>query len=79
MITLHPDAQFAIIFLPMFTMSGPMLMGAVVLVDVVGVIRGWQMFGHAAHLGGAFFGLAYGLLGIPAYERACKALHGATR
>lgn len=30
-------------------------LGGLVTLDVVGLIRGWQVFDHASHLGGAFF------------------------
>jgi uncharacterized membrane protein YedE/YeeE len=40
--------------------------------DVAGLVLGWQVFGHAAHLGGAVFGLGYGLVGVPAYQHLCK-------
>ena len=32
-------------------------LGAVVALDVVGLVRGWQFFDHAAHLGGVAFGV----------------------
>ncbi|CAK5274050.1 unnamed protein product [Mycena citricolor] len=34
-------------------------MGAMVLFDVVGILRGWKSLGHHAHLAGAAFGLFY--------------------
>ena len=41
--------------------------------DVCGLLLGWQIFGHAAHLGGAVFGLAYGMLGMEGYKRLSAA------
>ena len=41
--------------------------------DVCGVLLGWSVFGHAAHLGGALFGLAYGWLGVQGYQKLSAA------
>ncbi|KAI9457180.1 hypothetical protein HD554DRAFT_2143408 [Boletus coccyginus] len=53
-----PDAQVQPIFVPI---SVPITagVGALVLADVVGVLRGWKLFDHYAHLGGAAFGVLY--------------------
>ena len=32
-------------------------LGCIVALDVIGLIRGWRMLDHAAHLGGAAFGM----------------------
>ncbi|XP_031549256.1 presenilins-associated rhomboid-like protein, mitochondrial [Actinia tenebrosa] len=54
-----PDTELALVFLPWFTFSaGKALMGVVAL-DVAGLLFRWQMFDHAAHLGGAVFGALY--------------------
>lgn len=55
----YPDASVSLIFLPMIPIPIGMGMGAMVLVDLLGVIRGWKMFDHVAHLGGAAFGVLY--------------------
>ncbi|CEH12907.1 Integral membrane protease of the rhomboid family involved in different forms of regulated intramembrane proteolysis [Ceraceosorus bombacis] len=64
-----PDAQVGLIFLPMI--SFPIAQGVLGLValDVVGVLRGWRMFDHWAHLGGAAFGYLYFKHGNDLWER----------
>ena len=34
-------------------------LAAMMAVDAAGLMLGWRVLGHAAHLGGAIFGLAY--------------------
>ncbi|KAF8547476.1 hypothetical protein OG21DRAFT_1527129 [Imleria badia] len=53
-----PDAQVQPIFVPI-SVSITTGVGALVLADVVGVLRGWRLFDHYAHLGGAAFGVLY--------------------
>lgn len=48
--------------------SGTAYWGMVAL-DVLGLLRGWRLFDHAAHLGGAFAGIAYFMFGHHAFER----------
>jgi rhomboid-like protein len=43
--------------------------GALVLVDLIGLIRGWKMFDHAAHLAGAAFGAGYWFIGHEWFEK----------
>lgn len=59
-----PDTGISLIFLPF--MSFPIKYGVTAMVglDLVGAIRGWKLFDHVAHLGGAFFGLFYYQYGI---------------
>lgn len=33
--------------------------GGLILLDSMGLVLGWRLFDHAAHLGGSLFGLAY--------------------
>jgi len=44
-----------------------------VALDLIGAIRGWRMFHHFAHLGGAFFGFIYFKFGYQWWED-CKRL-----
>ncbi|KAN0088917.1 hypothetical protein V8E55_005974 [Tylopilus felleus] len=53
-----PDAQVQPIFVPI-SVSITTGVGALVLADIVGVLRGWKLFDHYAHLGGAAFGALY--------------------
>jgi rhomboid-like protein len=55
---IEPDAQFAIIFLPMLTLPAKAFLPALAALEVVGMLRGWRMMDHAAHLGGLCFGAA---------------------
>ncbi|XP_007534108.1 presenilin-associated rhomboid-like protein, mitochondrial isoform X2 [Erinaceus europaeus] len=54
-----PDGRLAIIFLPMFTFTAGNALKAIIAMDTAGMILGWKFFDHAAHLGGALFGIWY--------------------
>ncbi|KAM9318217.1 presenilin-associated rhomboid-like protein, mitochondrial [Pholidichthys leucotaenia] len=58
-----PEAKLAIIFLPMFTFSAANALKAIVAMDTAGLVLGWKFFDHAAHLGGALFGVWYIMFG----------------
>lgn len=58
-----PEAKLAIIFLPMFTFTAGSALKVILALDSVGLILGWKFFDHAAHLGGALFGIWYALYG----------------
>ncbi|XP_072936087.1 presenilin-associated rhomboid-like protein, mitochondrial [Epargyreus clarus] len=55
----YPDTRLSIIFLPMYTFAAGTAIKVIMSVDLAGVILGWKFFDHAAHLGGALFGLAW--------------------
>ncbi|KAM4743434.1 presenilin-associated rhomboid-like protein, mitochondrial isoform 3-T3 [Anableps anableps] len=55
--TKMPEAKLAIIFLPMFTFTAANALKAIVAMDTAGLVLGWKFFDHAAHLGGALFGM----------------------
>ncbi|KAI0050946.1 hypothetical protein FA95DRAFT_1593565 [Auriscalpium vulgare] len=59
-----PDAEVSLVFPP--TPSFPIQygVGGMVLLDCVGALRGWRIFDHYAHLGGAVFGGLYYTYGI---------------
>ncbi|XP_040901543.1 presenilins-associated rhomboid-like protein, mitochondrial isoform X2 [Toxotes jaculatrix] len=61
--TKMPEAKLAIIFLPMFTFTAANALKAIVAMDTAGLVLGWKFFDHAAHLGGAIFGIWYILFG----------------
>ncbi|XP_051522297.1 presenilins-associated rhomboid-like protein, mitochondrial [Myxocyprinus asiaticus] len=61
--TKMPEAKLAIIFLPMYTFTAGNALKAIVALDTTGLILGWRFFDHAAHLGGALFGIWYILYG----------------
>uniref|UniRef100_A0A914WL25 rhomboid protease n=1 Tax=Plectus sambesii TaxID=2011161 RepID=A0A914WL25_9BILA len=58
-----PDAQLQIVFLPFFTFSAEKAVYGLLAFDTIGLLLGWRMFDHAAHLGGALFGIWYATYG----------------
>ncbi|KAM9853698.1 presenilin-associated rhomboid-like protein, mitochondrial [Aulostomus maculatus] len=54
-----PEAKLSIIFLPMITFTAANALTAILAMDTAGVVLGWKLFDHAAHLGGAMFGIWY--------------------
>ncbi|XP_065882734.1 presenilin-associated rhomboid-like protein, mitochondrial [Dysidea avara] len=54
-----PDASVYLIFLPFVPIPAVWALGGVITLDLVGLIRGWKVFDHAAHLGGVLFALLY--------------------
>lgn len=54
-----PEAKLGIIFLPMVTFTAGNALKALVAIDTAGLLLGWRLFDHAAHLGGALFGVWY--------------------
>ncbi|XP_011872732.1 PREDICTED: presenilins-associated rhomboid-like protein, mitochondrial [Vollenhovia emeryi] len=55
--TQNPDARLHIIFLPMFAFTASMAIKGIMTLDLIGCVLGWKYFDHAAHLGGALFGI----------------------
>ncbi|CAK1599758.1 unnamed protein product [Parnassius mnemosyne] len=55
----YPDTRLSIIFLPMYTFAAGTAIKVIMGVDFAGVVLGWKFFDHAAHLGGALFGIAW--------------------
>ncbi|SPO41926.1 uncharacterized protein PSFLO_07409 [Pseudozyma flocculosa] len=63
-----PDARISLIFLPMFTLPIGTGVQCMVALDLLGALRGWAVFDHIAHLGGALFGYLYFYYGPPMWE-----------
>ncbi|XP_059472815.1 presenilin-associated rhomboid-like protein, mitochondrial [Neocloeon triangulifer] len=61
--TAHPDIRLSIIFLPQFNFTGEMAIKCLLLMDSVGMVLRWRFFDHAAHLGGALFGIFWAMYG----------------
>ncbi|XP_065083313.1 presenilins-associated rhomboid-like protein, mitochondrial [Ochlerotatus camptorhynchus] len=59
----YPDTQLSIVFLPMFTFSAGAAFKVIMGFDLAGVLLGWRVFDHAAHLGGALFGMFWAYYG----------------
>ncbi|TFY61182.1 hypothetical protein EVG20_g7146 [Dentipellis fragilis] len=74
----YPDGEVSLIFPPV----GPFPMsygaGGLVLLDCVGVLRGWKLFDHYAHLGGAAFGALYWTYGAEFWDWTRKHVWGET-
>jgi rhomboid-like protein len=63
-----PDAQIALAIPPSFPIPIQWGVGGMVALDMIGVLRGWRMFDHYAHLGGAAFGALYWKYGPVAWD-----------
>ncbi|XP_014218153.1 presenilins-associated rhomboid-like protein, mitochondrial [Copidosoma floridanum] len=62
--TQYPDTRLNIILLPQFTFSAGAAIKSLMAMDTAGCVFGWRFFDHAAHLGGAFFGIFWQQWGI---------------
>ncbi|XP_075167139.1 rhomboid family intramembrane serine protease rho-7 isoform X1 [Haematobia irritans] len=65
----YPDTQLSILFLPMFTFSAGTAIKVIMGIDLAGCIMGWKFFDHAAHLGGAMFGLFWTYYGPELWQK----------
>ncbi|KAJ3595347.1 hypothetical protein NHX12_004651 [Muraenolepis orangiensis] len=54
-----PEAKLGILLLPMVTFTAGNALKALIAMDTAGLIMGWRFLDHAAHLGGALFGVWY--------------------
>ncbi|XP_043202921.1 presenilins-associated rhomboid-like protein, mitochondrial [Amphibalanus amphitrite] len=61
--TESPDSRLAIVLLPMLTFTAGTAIKALVAFDVLGAALRWQLFDHAAHLGGTLFGIYWAMHG----------------
>lgn len=75
----YPETQLSILFLPMFTFSAGIAIKVIMGLDLAGILLGWKFFDHAAHLGGAMFGMFWCYYGKdhiwPERERILKEYH----
>ncbi|KAF9181626.1 hypothetical protein BGZ51_005293 [Haplosporangium sp. Z 767] len=60
---MYPEASVYIIFLPFLPIKIPVALGAMMGLDLIGIIKNWKFFDHYAHLAGSSFGLAYSYAG----------------
>ncbi|GAA5956323.1 hypothetical protein JCM8115_001687 [Rhodotorula mucilaginosa] len=67
-----PSTSVSLIFLPFFPIPIGLATSALVAVDVIGLVRGWRMFDHAAHLAGAAMGAGWYLAGHALFEQVRK-------
>ncbi|GBM54355.1 Presenilins-associated rhomboid-like protein, mitochondrial [Araneus ventricosus] len=54
-----PETPLQIVFLPFFTFTASNAIKAIMALDFVGLVAKWRLFDHAAHLGGAIYGILY--------------------
>ncbi|KAF8801330.1 hypothetical protein BYT27DRAFT_7198411 [Phlegmacium glaucopus] len=54
-----PESQVALFIPPTYPINIQYGIGGLMMIDVIGILRGWRSFDHWAHLGGAAFGIAY--------------------
>jgi rhomboid-like protein len=60
-----PESQVALFIPPTYPIPIQWGVGGLVMRDIIGISRGWRMFDHWAHLGGAAFGVFYYNYGPP--------------
>lgn len=61
--TQFPHTQLSILFIPGWHFSAESAIQCVILFDLAGIIFRWRLFDHAAHLGGAAFGIFWSYYG----------------
>ncbi|KAJ7091335.1 putative methyltransferase-domain-containing protein [Mycena belliarum] len=54
-----PSAEIALFYPPNYSLPVQWGAGGLILLDLLGIWRGWRFFDHFAHLGGAAFGAVY--------------------
>ncbi|GAA6025044.1 hypothetical protein JCM10207_008651 [Rhodosporidiobolus poonsookiae] len=64
-----PETSVSLIFLPFFPIPIGAATATLVAVDFIGLLRGWRMFDHAAHLAGAASGAAWYYAGHEWFEQ----------
>ncbi|KAK6633245.1 hypothetical protein RUM44_003846 [Polyplax serrata] len=55
----YPDSTLSIIGLPSISFSADTGIKCIILLDIIGLLKGWKFMDHAAHLGGSFCGIAW--------------------
>lgn len=69
-----PQSQIALFIPPSYPINIQYGVGGLVLLDTIGILRGWRVFDHWAHLGGAVFGAAYYAYGPTVWQAFRQAL-----
>ncbi|EDW77209.2 uncharacterized protein Dwil_GK22246 [Drosophila willistoni] len=65
----YPDTQLSILFLPTLTFSAGAAIKVIMGIDFAGCVLGWKFFDHAAHLGGAMFGIFWAQYGAQMWAK----------
>ena len=63
----YPNADVRLL-LPPITMPISWGVGGMVTLDIAGILFGWRLFDHWAHLSGALFGLLYYKYGVQFWD-----------
>ncbi|KAJ7504403.1 hypothetical protein B0H11DRAFT_1710157, partial [Mycena galericulata] len=63
----NPNAKVSPVFLPL-PIPIQYGVGGMVMLDIIGLLRGWRTFDHIAHLGGAVFGIVYYFYGCRLWD-----------
>jgi len=63
-----PESEVALFIPPSYPINIQYGVGGLLLLDVIGALRGWRYFDHWAHIGGAAFGAAYYAYGPNAWQ-----------
>ncbi|KAJ7583255.1 hypothetical protein C8J56DRAFT_953468 [Mycena floridula] len=69
-----PESKIALIIPPSYPIDIQWGVGGLLLMDMIGILRGWKMLDHWAHLGGAAFGVAYYYGGMKMWNTLRNAL-----
>ncbi|KAH8372149.1 hypothetical protein KR093_010171, partial [Drosophila rubida] len=65
----YPETQLSILFLPTVTFSAGAAIKVIMGIDFAGCVMGWKFFDHAAHLGGAMFGIFWAHYGAQLWAK----------
>ncbi|BGP15781.1 hypothetical protein JCM10213_005737 [Rhodosporidiobolus nylandii] len=74
-----PETSVSLIFLPFFPIPIGGAVATMIAVDFIGLVRGWRMFDHAAHLAGAGAGALWWWKGHEVFERLRLSMEGRKR
>ena len=69
-----PQASVSLIFLPFVPIPILTAFWSMVALDFIGILRGWRMFDHVAHIVGAFVGVLYFEYGADIFDDLRAAL-----
>lgn len=56
---LYPDNEVCLILFPFVKFKIINMIGPLILFELFGMLRGWRVMCHSAHLGGLLFGMSY--------------------
>jgi len=65
----NPDAQLYVIFLPFLALKARAFVTLLAMVETLGIVRGWTVLDHVAHLSGLAWGVAGGYALLAEYRR----------